>query len=191
MTEPQFATRRRTELFDGLVTLFLAEGFAHLTLDEIAASLRCSKSTLYTLAGSKEQLVRAATIHYFRRATEDVEAQVTGTTGPRQRIIAYVSAVGTALAAASAQFMTDLDGFPPAREVYEQNTRFAAARVAELIADGVRAGEFRDVHATFAADVAAVTMARIQQGLVREATGLDDAHAYRELAALLTSGLTA
>ncbi|HQV18572.1 MAG TPA: TetR/AcrR family transcriptional regulator, partial [Gordonia sp. (in: high G+C Gram-positive bacteria)] len=34
-------------------------------------------------------------------------------------------------------------------------------------------------------------MARIQQGLVREATGLDDAHAYRELATLLTAGLTA
>ncbi|HMS76715.1 TetR/AcrR family transcriptional regulator [Gordonia sp. (in: high G+C Gram-positive bacteria)] len=191
MTGPQFATRRRTELFDALVRLFLADGFAHLTLDEIAASLKCSKSTLYTLAGSKEQLVRAATIHFFRRATEDVEAQVAATSGARDRIIAYVSAVGTALGGASAQFMTDLDGFAPAREVYEQNTRFAAARVAELVDAGVRAGEFRDVHAAFAADVAAATMARIQQGLVREATGLDDAHAYRELATLLTAGLTA
>ncbi|HQV21036.1 MAG TPA: TetR/AcrR family transcriptional regulator, partial [Gordonia sp. (in: high G+C Gram-positive bacteria)] len=108
MTGPQFATRRRTELFDALVRLFLADGFAHLTLDEIAASLKCSKSTLYTLAGSKEQLVRAATIHFFRRATEDVEAQVAATSGARDRIIAYVSAVGTALGGASAQFMTDL-----------------------------------------------------------------------------------
>ncbi|MBD0022439.1 TetR family transcriptional regulator [Gordonia pseudamarae] len=190
MTEPRFATRRRTELFDALVRLLLAEGFAHLTLDDIAASLKCSKSTLYTLAGSKEQLVRAATIHFFRRATDDVEAQVARTEGARDRIIAYVSAVGRALGTASAQFMADLDGFAPAREVYEQNTRIAAARVAELIADGVRGGEFRDVHAAFAADVAAVTMARIQQGRIREATGLDDAHAYRELAVLLTAGLT-
>ena len=59
-TSLAFGTRRRTELFDALIDLFLSEGFAHLTLDDIAARLRCSKSTLYTLAGSKEQLVRAA-----------------------------------------------------------------------------------------------------------------------------------
>ena len=68
-TSPAFGTRRRTELFDALIALFLDEGFAHLTLDDIAGRLRCSKSTLYTLAGSKEQLVRAATVQFFRQAT--------------------------------------------------------------------------------------------------------------------------
>src|SRR5438128_9695861 len=92
-----YATRRRNELFDALVDLFLAEGFAHLTLDEIAARLRCSKSTLYTLAGSKEQLVRAATVHFFRRATADVESGVVPAAAPRDRITAYLAGVGAAL----------------------------------------------------------------------------------------------
>ena len=61
---------RKAQLLDQLVELLLAEGFAHLTLDELATRLRCSKSTLYGLADSKEQLVRAATVHFFRRATE-------------------------------------------------------------------------------------------------------------------------
>ncbi|MEV6333697.1 TetR/AcrR family transcriptional regulator [Nocardia vinacea] len=186
-----FATRRRTELFDALVDLFLTEGFAHLTLDEIAARLRCSKSTLYTLAGSKEQLVRAATVHFFRRATDDVETGIASITDARERITAYLSAVGTALAAASDRFMADLSGFAPAREIYEKNTRIAARRVRELIDEGVAAGEFRDVHAAFAADMAATMMVRIQQGGVREHTGLDDADAYRELAAILTAGISA
>ncbi|MFF0454306.1 TetR/AcrR family transcriptional regulator [Nocardia africana] len=188
-TRSGFGTRRRGELFDALVDLFLTEGFAHLTLDEIAARLRCSKSTLYTLAGSKEQLVRAATVHFFRRATDDVEQRIATTTGARERIIAYLSAVGTVLGAASQQFMTDLDAFAPAREVYEQNTRLAARRVRELVDDGVAAGEFREVHAAFAADLAATMMVRIQQGGVRTETGLDDADAYRELAAILTTGI--
>ncbi len=94
MSRPAFATRRRTELFDALVALLLAEGFAHLTLDDIAARLRCSKSTLYTLAASKEQLVQVATVHFFRSATEFVEARVAATTGARDRIAAYLSAVG-------------------------------------------------------------------------------------------------
>ncbi|MDR7172453.1 AcrR family transcriptional regulator [Nocardia kruczakiae] len=188
-TRGGFGTRRRTELFDALVDLFLTEGFAHLTLDEIASRLRCSKSTLYTLAGSKEQLVRAATVHFFRRATDDVEQRIATTTGARERIIAYLSAVGTVLGAASQQFMTDLDAFAPAREVYEQNTRLAARRVHELVDDGVAAGEFREVHAAFAADLAATMMVRIQQGGVRAETGLDDADAYRELATILTTGI--
>ena len=191
MSRPAFATRRRTELFDALVALLLAEGFAHLTLDDIAARLRCSKSTLYTLAASKEQLVQAATVHFFRSATEFVEARVAATAGARDRIAAYLSAVGEALDPATEQFMADLDGFAPARAVYEQNTGIAARRVQELIAEGVAAGDFRDVHAAFAADLVAAAMVRIQQRVVRRTTGLDDADAYRELAAILTAGISA
>ncbi|WP_280421755.1 TetR/AcrR family transcriptional regulator [Nocardia carnea] len=185
-----FATTRRTELFDELVALFLGEGFAHLTLDTIAARLKCSKSTLYTLAGSKEQLVTAATVHFFKRATAAVETEVAAAAGPRERITTYLTAVGEALAVASDRFMTDLDHFAPAREVYERNTRIAARRVQELIDEGVAAGEFRGVHAAFAADLAATMMVRIQQGGVRARTGLDDAAAYRELAAVLTHGIS-
>ncbi|ADU00916.1 transcriptional regulator, TetR family [Mycolicibacterium gilvum Spyr1] len=191
MTRPAFATRRQTELFDALVTLFLSEGFAHLTLDEIAARLRCSKSTLYTLAGSKEQLVQAATVHFFRTATATVEADVAAVTGARERIAAYLAAVGAALDPASDRFMADLDAFAPARAIYEKNTRIAAGRVQELIAEGVAAGEFRDVHAAFAADLVATAMVRIQQRIVLDSTGLDDAAAYRELAAILTGGIQA
>ncbi|BBY73254.1 TetR family transcriptional regulator [Mycolicibacterium parafortuitum] len=191
MTRPAFATTRQTELFDALVALFLADGFAHLTLDEIAARLRCSKSTLYALAPSKEQLVQAATVHFFRTATDAVESRVNAVSGARDRIAAYLAAVGAALDPASDQFMADLDAFAPARAVYERNTRIAARRVQALIAEGVAAGDFRDVHAAFAADLVAAVMVRIQQRTVRANTGLDDADAYRELAAILTGGIQA
>ncbi|WP_328394140.1 TetR/AcrR family transcriptional regulator [Nocardia sp. NBC_00416] len=186
-----FATARRTKLFDELVELFLTEGFAHLTLDAIAARLKCSKSTLYTLADSKEQLVAAATVHFFKHATEAVEGSVAATTGPRERIAAYLTAVGEALSAASTRFMADLDAFAPARAVYDRNTHIAARRVQELIDQGVATGEFRGVHAAFAADLAATMMVRIQQGGLRASIGLDDAAAYRELAAVLTHGISA
>ncbi|MBY6414157.1 TetR/AcrR family transcriptional regulator [Rhodococcus sp. BP-252] len=184
------ATARRAQLFDQLVELLLAEGFAHLTLDDIASRLHCSKSTLYTLAGSKEQLVRAATVHFFRGATDQVEAAIAGIEGFADRLTAYLSAVGVALQPASDRFMDDLAAFAPAREIYEQNTAFAATRVQELIDDGASTGEVRSLHAAFVADVAASTMARIQSREVAQRTGLDDSQAYAELAALLTTGLT-
>ncbi|EOM74261.1 TetR/AcrR family transcriptional regulator [Rhodococcus rhodnii] len=184
-----FATARRGQLFDQLTDLFLAEGFAHLTLDDIAARLRCSKSTLYTLAGSKEQLVRASTVHFFRRVTDQVAAAVPEGASARERIVAYLTAVGVALAPGSDQFMADVAAFEPAREVYEQNTSIAATHVHELIVEGVEAGEFRGVDAAFAADLTATMMVRIQNRGVAESTGLGDGEAYRELAAILTAGI--
>lgn len=184
-------TARQAHLFDELVALILAEGFAHLTLDEIAARLRCSKSTLYALAENKDRLVHAATVHFFRGAAERVEADVATAAGAQARITAYLEAVGRELEPASTRFMDDLAHTPVAREVYERNTRMAADRVHRLISDGVEAGELRAVHAAFVADVVASVMVRIQQRRVADVTGLADARAYRELAALLTHGLSA
>ena len=186
-----FATRRRGDLFDELLALVLAEGFAHLGVADLASRLRCSKSTLYTLAGSKEQLVVATVTHFFRTATDQVETRVAATDGARAQVIAYLIAVGDALAPASDQFMTDLHAFTPTRDLYERNTTAAARRVTELIAAGVAAGDFRDVHASFAADLAASMMSRIQRREVATTTGLDDAQAYRELASILTVGIDA
>jgi AcrR family transcriptional regulator len=182
---------RREQLFDALVELLLAEGFAHLTLDDLAGRLHCSKRTLYALAGSKEQLVRAAVVHFFRGATERVEAAVAAPADPGERVGAYLRAVAEELAPASARFFDDVAAFPPAAEVYERNTRAAAARVQQLVADGVAAGAFRDVHTGFVADVVTAVMVRIQQRQVAASTGLDDAEAYARLAELLLHGLTA
>ena len=180
---------RREQLFDALVVLLLAEGFAHLTLDDLAARLHCSKRTLYALADSKEQLVRAAVVHFFRGATARVEAAVAGRAEPAGQVGAYLRAVATELAPASAQFFDDVAGFPPAAEVYERNTRAAARRVQELVATGVAEGAFRQVHPEFVADVVTAVMVRIQQRQVATATGLDDAEAYSHLAELLLNGL--
>ncbi len=180
---------RHSELFDELVELMLAEGFAHLTLDDLAARLRCSKRTLYALAGSKEQLVRAAVVHFFRAATGRVEASLSHSQTPEERIAAYLRAVSAELAPASARFFDDVAAFAPAAEVYERNTRAAARRVGELITEGVAAGAFRDVHVAFAADVVTSVTVRIQQRHVAATTGLADAEAYEHLASLLLRGL--
>ena len=189
MTQVRGAARR-TELFDALVALLLAEGFAGLTLDDLAARLRCSKRTLYGLAGSKEQLVRAAVVHFFRAATERVEAAVGAVGGPAQQVETYLRAVARELAPASTAFFDDVAGFPPAAEVYERNTRAAARRVQQLVDAGVAVGAFRAVHAAFVGDVVSTQMVRIQQRRVAEATALGDAEAYEALADLLLNGLT-
>jgi AcrR family transcriptional regulator len=183
-------TRRQAELLDQLEELFLVEGFARFTLEDLAVRLRCSKSTLYALAVSKEQLALRVIKHFFRKATEAVEASTVTVRDPGLRVTAYLTAVAAALAPAGPAFHRDLDSFGPGREIYERNTALAAERVRELIGDGVVQGRFRDVHPALVADTVTTLMFRIGRGDTARATGLDDAAAYRELAALLLHGIT-
>jgi AcrR family transcriptional regulator len=183
-------TARQAQLLDELTGLFLAEGFAHFTLEDLAVRLRCSKTTLYALAGSKEQLAVRVVRHFFRRATADVEARTAGEEDPARRVTAYLEAVAGALTPASRAFRRDLEAFPPGRAVYEHNTAVAAERVGALIADGVAAGRFREVHPLLVADTVTTLVLRIGRGDTARATGLDDAAAYRELAALLLHGIS-
>jgi AcrR family transcriptional regulator len=183
-------TRRQAELLDQLEALFLAEGFAGFTLEDLALRLHCSKSTLYALADSKEQLALRVVRHFFRKATDVVEAQAGQEEDPGLRVVAYLSAVARALSPAGAAFHRDLEGFPPGWETYERNTALAADRVRGLIADGVARGRFREVHPALVADTVTTLMLRIGRGDTARATGLDDATAYRELAALLLHGIS-
>ena len=183
-------TRRQAELLDQLEALFLAEGFAGFTLEDLALRLHCSKSTLYALAASKEQLALRVIRHFFRKATAAVEVQTSTQRDPALRVTAYLSAVARALAPAGAAFHRDLDAFAPGRAVYESNTAAAADRVRRLVAEGVAEGRFREVHPALIADTVTTLMFRIGRGDTARATGLDDAAAYRELAALLLHGIT-
>jgi AcrR family transcriptional regulator len=182
-------TGRQAHLRDALVDLVLAQGFAHLTVDQVAAELRCSKRTLYALADSKEQLAVLAVRHFFKRSTDQVEAAIARTRAPARRVTRYLEAVAEALSPATRAFRDDLARFRPTAEIYEQNTAAAAQRVRELIDEGTRAGAFRQVPAAFVGEVVTATMRRITSGEITAATGLTDAEAYSELARLVVAAI--
>ncbi|MDT3445185.1 MULTISPECIES: TetR/AcrR family transcriptional regulator [unclassified Pseudofrankia] len=184
-------TSRQADLFDALLGIFLAEGFAQFTLADLAARLRCSKSTLYALAHSKEQLAVAVARHFFRVAAERIERDVAAVAAasPAETVGAYLGGVARELRPASPAFRRDLAANPATRAEYERNTRIAARRIRELVAAGVDAGVFRGVDAAFVGQAATAVMSAIQRGDITAATGLSDADAYAELASLLRHGL--
>src|SRR5512139_919126 len=86
-------TARQVDLLDRLVELMAAEGFSQLTLDDLAERLRCSKTTLYALAPTKQQLVVEVVKQYFRSAVVAVESRVDEASGPSEKVVAYLDAV--------------------------------------------------------------------------------------------------
>lgn len=190
MNRSRRRTPRQLDLLDRLVALMAAEGFARFTLDDLAARLNCSKTTLYALASSKHELVVEAVKQYFRVAVERIEPRVAKETDPVARVRTYLEAVADELRPLSRVFMEDLAAFDPANEVYRTNTAAAANRIRDLIAEGIEAGVFRSVNAAFAAEMVAATMFDIQRGEMFARLDLTDAEAYAELASLLVHALS-
>lgn len=182
-------TPRQDDLLDRLVALVAAEGFADFTLDDLAVRLRCSKTTLYALAPSKQELVVEVVKQYFRAAAAAVEARVAAESEPGARVAAYLDEVAARLRPLSRAFVADLAATPAAREVYRRNTEAAADRIRALVAEGIEAGAFRALDAAFLGEVVAATMFGIQSGQVARRLGMSDAEAYAELGRVVVAAL--
>ncbi|WP_067793986.1 TetR/AcrR family transcriptional regulator [Actinomadura formosensis] len=180
------AARRREALIGRLMEVFLDRGFAELSVADLAALLRCSKSTLYTVASSREQIIAAVVRAFFRRATGRVEAVLDSQADPRERVGAYLRAISAELAPASPAFFADLDAFAPAREIYKRNTAFAVRRVRGLVREAAPGTD-----AAFVGAVAGQVMESIHRGEIKAQTGLDDSAAYAALASLIVARMTA
>lgn len=172
-----------------MADLFLAEGFVGFGVGDLAAALECSRTTIYLVAESKEQIVLAAIRHYFWRAATRVEARVAAEPRPRARLGVYLTAVAEELEPAAPRFYLDLATHRPAGDLYRDHTHRAARRIQELVCAGADDGGWRAVDAAFVGAVVAQAMIGIQSGSIEEATGLDNAAAYRALADLVLNGL--
>jgi AcrR family transcriptional regulator len=185
MVEPWSAmSGRPAALRDAIIEIVLAEGFLDLQMSDLAARLNCSKSTLYSIAPSKEQLLASVVRTFFRRATERVESAVDPSATAVDRIAAYLNAVSVELAPASAAFFADLERFAPAGDIYRKNTQIAAARVQDLVLEAAPG-----IDPTFLGAVAGLVMESIHRGDISRRTGLDDSAAYRALAELIVAGI--
>ncbi|MGH3862881.1 TetR/AcrR family transcriptional regulator [Actinokineospora sp.] len=182
-------TARQAALLEELLALFLREGFAESTLDDFAARLHCSKSTLYALAPSKEQLARKVVGHFFRGATERIEKDVAAARDARDRVVRYLVGAGSEMSRATAKFVADVAAFPSTRRVYERNAQAAAARIRAFIQEGVAEGLFRDVHTRLVGEMVGWLIEGIQTGVLGARAEVSDAEAFAALADLVLGGL--
>lgn len=172
-----------------LEQLFLVEGFSRLTVDDIAARLQCSKSTLYGVATGKDQLVVATMKYFFREATAYVEAQVAGLEDPRDRIAMYLASIGDRMRRMSQDCYSDMIHSESADMIYRLNAHASARRVHELIREGVDKGVFRAVDANFVAQSTSLLIDGIMHGELLDRTGLSSGDAYHQLSTMVLNAM--
>ena len=181
---------RRDELLESLVELLLSEGFARLTIDDMASRLQCSKATLYGLASSKESLVALVMRRFFRDATSAIEAGVAGVEDPAERIAAYLAGVGAEMGQMSPACYADMVSNDTTRAIYALNSAAAADRVRRFIDEGIHSGALRNVDAKFVGEAVSLLIDGIQHGELLNRTGLSSGEAFTALSDLVLAALT-
>ena len=152
----QQLTDRQRDLLDRLVELF-DEGFAHLTMADLAARLNCSLRTLYELAPSRDELVLTVIDRNLRRIGRQAIGAIDPDTEPLAAIRAYLVAANLAVAATTPAFARDQAATPATHRLATAHSDYLVAITRTLLDLAVERG---DIATT---DTAAV--ARVVAGL--------------------------
>lgn len=152
-------TERQRQLLDELGDV-VANGFADLTMAELASRLNCSLRTLYALAPSRDELVLMVVDRNLWRVGRAAHDAIDPDTPPLDALRAYLAAATVAVGRTTESFARDLDAMPAAQRISEGHSTYLIAVARTLLDLAVERGDIADV------DTAAV--ARVMAGLGRD-----------------------
>lgn len=180
---------RERQLLDELEQMFFAEGFAQLSLGDLAGRLRVSRSTLYRLAPGKQELVELVIDRMFSHMGKRARAALDNLRDPAAKVAAYLGAGVSSIRAGSLQFTRDLEANPGTRAVYDRHQAIGMEMLEALVEEGIRVGEFRPVPVRIVVQTADAAHARLRDPDVLAALNITHAQAIDGLIRVLLHGI--
>ena len=184
-------SRRAQEVLALIEQILLREGFARLTIGELADRLGCSKRTIYELAPSKSELVTQIVGAFFHDTRVAGHAAAAAEDDPARKIYAYLQAGVKAASRLGAQAVTDIDQWKPTRTIWKQHVRLRVQGLRDLLDAGIARGAFRDVNPQFVAEIVFAALDRLRQPDFYTNTRLSASAAFQEYYRILLTGLVA
>ncbi len=151
-------TDRQREVLRQLDAMF-RDGFAELTMAEIAARAGCSLRTLYALAPSRDELVLMVVDRQLWRIGGDAQRVIGDRMPPLEAIRSYLRAAHAAVNRATDAWSRDLATVPAVRSLVDAHNQYLIDVTRILLDSAAARGDIADV------DTAAV--ARVLAGLGR------------------------
>jgi AcrR family transcriptional regulator len=182
---------RERLLLDELERIFFQEGFAELSVADLAARLRVSRTTLYRLAPGRQELLELVVDRMFNQMGKRGRAALAGQTDPAAKVAVYLGAGTASVRAGSLAFNRDLEANPGTRAVYDRHQAIGMGVLADLIEEGVAAGRFRPLPTALVVQIADAAHARLRDPDVLAGLGMTHAQAIDGLIGILLNGVTA
>lgn len=146
---------RLRRVLDELEMVMHTQGFLHLSMDELARILRCSKGTLYRLAESREDLFDLALRLWCARVRDDGWLAADATEGWANRFEGYCRASVAAMRRCntSTAFWQDVNRSPRGRNILMEHQKLRIDGLEALVRMGAESNNVRDVNPRLLAEL--------------------------------------
>jgi AcrR family transcriptional regulator len=183
------ATSRTEALLDRLEEIFVREGFARVTIGELATRLRCSRRSLYELAPGKNDLFVLVLDRILRRIDATGRAAASASASYEERITAFIEPGIAELAGASPAFFADIAALPAARSRLAEHQDNRKDQLEKLLGKGMRARAFRKVHPAVAARAMVAAYRAVTDARFLAGVDVTSSEATREVESLFLNGI--
>jgi AcrR family transcriptional regulator len=124
---------RQREILDALEALAMQDGFAELTMAQLAARVNCSLRTLYALAPRKDALLLMVIDRRLHRIGRAAMAAIEPDMDPLTALRAYLEAATVAVAPTTEAFARKLATVPGAEELTNAHANYVTAVTERLL----------------------------------------------------------
>ena len=186
-SEARLSARHR-QVLDQLESVFLDDGFASITVAQLAAAVGCSRRTLYQLAPSKDALVLIVLDRFLHRVGRTARHAIDQDAPIAEQLRSYFNGA-IELQRLTAAFADDLADDPAARRLLDRHFRYVMAVLEEFIERGIANGDFRPVPAGVAAGILAGSGLYFSQPEILADVSLTRDEASHEIADLVLQSL--
>jgi len=182
---------RREQLLDELEKIFLTEGFLHLRVGTLASRLHCSRSTLYELADSKEELIGRVVARFADRAVTEAAEYAETSESPVERITRFFSVIATYQDKGSARFWREAYTHPGTLARFDRSRSWGIDKIKGYLDEGIASGTLRPANTAFIAHVIWLAARATRDPDLLETLGASSGDAVLELGALVVKGMAA
>jgi AcrR family transcriptional regulator len=138
-------TPRQREILDELQDLAVEEGFAELTMAQLAARVNCSLRTLYELAPRKDELLLIVTDRRLHQVGRVAMSALEPDMDPLSALRAYLRAATTAVGPTTEALARDLAAVPGAGRLINEHGNYVIAVTERLLEHSLAAGLIQPV----------------------------------------------
>jgi AcrR family transcriptional regulator len=180
---------RQEEILDVIEDVFLREGIRAVRMGQLADEASCSRSTLYELAPSKEDLLLLVLDRMMRRITRRGAVKMSGTDDPVEKIRAMLATGALDFADLGPHFLSAVRDHQPARLLFDRWIAAGLGVLEDLVEDAIRSQEFRPVNATVIAEAICAVVMRFTDPAFFHTTKVKSDAGLAELVDVLLDGL--
>lgn len=180
---------RQNEILDVVEAVFLREGIRAVRMGQLAAEASCSRSTLYELAPSREELLLLVLDRMMRRIMRRGAEAIASFDDPVEKIRAMMLSGALDFGALGPRFLEALQQDAPARMLFDRRIEEGLVVLEHLIDDAVGGGHFRKVNASVIAEAILVVVLRFTDPDSIHSSRISPAVKLTEMIDVLLDGL--